>query len=147
MRLKNTLANIELTTSQLEQFISENKNLITDEDKENLHSLLSNINSISFNLDKLINEESDNIKQSIQNFNNSMDKIPSISKNLDEVLNDLSNIVENVNSGKGTVSRLINEEALYDNVNGLVLDARCLLSDVKENPAKYLRAWFEAKKK
>ena len=76
-----------------------------------------------------------------------MDKIPSISKNLDEVLNDLSNIVENVNSGKGTVSRLINEEALYDNVNGLVLDARSLLSDVKENPAKYLRAWFEAKKK
>ena len=76
-----------------------------------------------------------------------MDKIPSISKNLDEVLNDLSNIVENVNSGEGTVSRLINEEALYDNVNGLILDARSLLSDVKENPAKYLRAWFEAKKK
>ena len=147
VQIKNTLANIELTTSQLEQFISENKNLITDEDKENLHSLLSNINSISFNLDKLINEESDNIKQSIQKFNNSMDKIPSISKKLDEVLNDLSNIVENVNSGKGTVSRLINEEALYDNVNGLVLDARSLLSDVKENPAKYLRAWFEAKKK
>ena len=147
VQIKNTLANIELTTSQLEQFISENKNLITDEDKENLHSLLSNINSISFNLDKLINEESDNIKQSIQKFNNSMDKIPSISKNLDEVLNDLSNIVENINSGEGTVSRLINEEALYDNVNGLILDARSLLSDVKENPAKYLRAWFEAKKK
>lgn len=147
VQIKNTLANIELTTSQLEQFISENKNLITDEDKENLHSLLSNINSISFNLDKLINEESDNIKQSIQKFNNSMDKIPSISKNLDEVLDDLNDIVENINSGNGTVSRLINEEALYDNVNGLVLDARSLLSDVKENPAKYLRAWFEAKKK
>ena len=146
-QIKNTLANIELTTSQLEQFISENKNIITDKDKENLHSLLSNINSISFNLDRLINEESDNIKQSIQKFNNSMDKIPSISKNLDEVLNDLSDIVENINSGQGTVSRLINEEALYDNVNGLVLDARSLLSDVKENPAKYLRAWFEAKKK
>ena len=45
------------------------------------------------------------------------------------------------------ISKLINEKDLYENVNGLVLDARSLLGDVKQNPAKYLRAWFEAKKK
>ena len=56
-------------------------------------------------------------------------------------------IVSNINSGEGTLSKLINREELYDNVNGLVLDARSLLDDVKNNPAKYLRAWFEAKKK
>jgi hypothetical protein len=42
---------------------------------------------------------------------------------------------------------MLNDDELYKNVNGLVLDARLLLEDVKENPTKYLRAWFEAKKK
>ena len=146
-QMKNTLINIESTAVQLEQFISENKNLISDDDRNNLHALLANINSISFNLDKLINEESGNIKESIQKFNIFMDKVPSISGNLDEVLLDLSDIIKNINSGEGSLSKLVNEKELYNNVNGLVLDARSLLGDVKENPAKYLRAWFEAKKK
>ena len=42
---------------------------------------------------------------------------------------------------------MLNDDELYKNVNGLVLDERLLLEDVKENPTKYLRAWFEAKKK
>ena len=76
-----------------------------------------------------------------------MDKVPSISENLDQVLIDVGDIVEDINSGDGTLSKIINEKDLYENVNGLILDARSLLDDVKENPAKYLRAWFEAKKK
>ena len=76
-----------------------------------------------------------------------MDKVPSISENLDQVLIDVGDIVKDINSGDGTLSKIINEKDLYENVNGLILDARSLLDDVKENPAKYLRAWFEAKKK
>jgi len=146
-QMKNTLINIESTASQLEQFIAQNKDLITSNDRDNLHALLLNINSISFNLDKLINEESGNIKESIQKFNVFMDKVPGISGNLDQALIDLSDIIENINTGDGSISKLINEKDLYENVNGLVLDARSLLGDVKQNPAKYLRAWFEAKKK
>ena len=146
-QIKSTLANIELTAIQIEEFIAENKNIISENDKENLHALLSNINSISLNLDKLINEESENIKKSIEKFNIFMDKVPSISENLDQVLIDVGDIVEDINSGDGTLSKIINEKDLYENVNGLILDARSLLDDVKKNPAKYLRAWFEAKKK
>ena len=146
-QIQNTLTNIESTASQLEQFIDVNKNLIGEEDKENLHQLLSNINTITFNLNKLINEESGNIKNSIQSFNNFMVKVPGISSNIDKMLADVSEVVENINSGNGTLSKIINQNELYDNVNGLVVDARSLLDDVKKNPAKYLRAWFEAKKK
>ena len=95
----------------------------------------------------LTDEESNNIKQSIQNFNVFMEKVPSISTEIDAMLSDVSSIVDNINSGEGTLAKLINREDLYDNINGLVLDARSLLDDVKQNPAKYLRAWFEAKKK
>ena len=146
-QIVNTISNIESTSSQIEEFISVNKDFITEEDKNNLHELLSNINSISFSLNKIINDESDNLKKSVESFNEFMTKVPSMSEEVDVLISDLSEIIKNINSGDGSLSKLLNRADLYDNVNGLVLDARSLLNDVKENPAKYLRAWFEAKKK
>ena len=95
-------------------------------------------NSISFNLDKLIKEKNENVKDSIDNFNILMERMPSIAKELDEVILMINDIIKNINSGNGTLSKLINQEELYNNVNGLVVDARSLLNDVKKNPAKYL---------
>ena len=146
-QIVNTISNIESTSSQIEEFISINKDLITDKDKDNLHELLSNINSISFNLNEIVNDESENLKKSVQSFNEFMIKVPSMSEEVDVLISDLSEIIKNINSGDGSLSKLLNRAELYDNINGLVLDARSLLGDVKENPAKYLRAWFEAKKK
>ncbi len=146
-QIVNTISNIESTSSQIEEFISINKDLITDKDKDNLHELLSNINSISFSLNEIINDESENLKKSVQSFNEFMTKVPSMSEEVDILISDLSEIIKNINSGDGSLSKLLNRADLYDNINGLVLDARSLLGDVKENPAKYLRAWFEAKKK
>ena len=76
-----------------------------------------------------------------------MEKMPSISNEIDQILVDVNSVVKNLNSGEGSLSKLLNNDELYDNINGLVLDARSLLDDVKNNPTKYLRAWFEAKKK
>ena len=146
-QIKNTLTNIESTASQLQEFMNANKNLISENDKDNLHQLLSNINTITFNLNNLINDESSNIKNSIQSFNNFMETVPGISNSIDAMLVDVGAVVKNINSEDGSLSKIINQNELYDNVNGLVLDARSLLDDVKNNPAKYLRAWFEAKKK
>ena len=118
-QIKNTISDIESTANQLEEFISINKNIITDEDKNNLHELLSNINSISLNLSTLIGDESENLKKSIDNFNIFMEKVPNMSIEIDATLSDLSQIIANINSGKGSLSKLINREELYDNVNGL----------------------------
>ncbi len=61
--------------------------------------------------------------------------------------------LENINQGEGTLSKLINEEKLYDdvlkfvdNANLLIVDAKDLIGDVKENPKKWLKAYFAAKR-
>ena len=145
-QIKNTISNIESTSIALEEFIASNVDFITVEDKENLHSLLININKVSEELSVIIEAESENIKKSIISFNNAMKNLPQISNDLDESLSSIKTIVQNIETGSGTVSKLINSDEIYENVNGLVSDARVLLSDVKENPTKYLKAWFEAKK-
>ncbi len=146
-QIVNTISNIESATEQLEEFISLNKDIISNEDKQSLSNIISNIDNISGNLNNLLDGEKNKLSNSIDNFNSFMEKMPSISSEIDEILIDVNSVVKNLNSGEGSLTKLLNNDELYDNINGLVLDARSILDDVKNNPAKYLRAWFEAKKK
>jgi len=146
-QIVNTISNIESATEQLEQFISLNKDIISNDDKQSLSNIISNIDDISENLNNLLDGEKNKLSNSIDNFNLFMEKMPSISSEIDGILIDVNSVVKNLNSGEGSLSKLLNNDELYDNINGLVLDARSILDDVKNNPAKYLRAWFEAKKK
>lgn len=146
-QIKNTVSNIEKTSDLVEQFISSNKDIIDDKDKENLQGLLANINSISSDLDKIIKDESDNLKKSVEEFNIFMNKLPEISSQLQEASSSIVNIMNNINSGSGTISKLINQDEIYNNFNGLISDSRLLIEDIKNNPTKYLKAYFQAKKK
>ena len=146
-QIVNTISNIESATKQLEEFITLNKNIISNDDKQSLSNIISNIDDISNNLNNLLDGEKNKLSNSIDNFNLFMEKMPSISTEIDEILLDVNGIVKNLNNGNGSLSKLLNNDELYNNINGLVLDARLILDDVKNNPTKYLRAWFEAKKK
>ena len=146
-QIKNTVSNIEKTSDLVEQFISSNKDIINDIDKENLQGLLANINSISSDLDEIIKDESDNLKKSVEEFNIFMNKLPEMSSQLQEVSSSIVNIINNINSGSGTISKLINQDEIYNNFNGLISDSRLLIEDIKNNPTKYLKAYFQAKKK
>ena len=146
-QIKNTISSIESSSIMLEQFITENKNFIDEKDKDNLHELLENINSISADLEFILKDEAENLKKSISNFNSFMDKAPDISERIDEISILITSIFNNINNGSGSLSKIINQDELYNNVNGLITDARSLLDDVKNNPTKYLKAYFNAKKK
>ncbi len=146
-QIKNTVSNIEKTSDLVEQFISSNKDIIDDKDKKNLQGLLANINSISSDLDKIIKDESDNLKKSVEEFNIFMNKLPEMSSQLQEASSSIVNIMNNINSGSGTISKLINQDEIYNNFNGLISDGRLLIEDIKNNPTKYLKAYFQAKKK
>ena len=147
IQIKNTISNIESSSKSLQQFIEINKDVINDKDKENLGSLLANINLITGDLEYVLHEETENIKQSVQNFNQFMNTVPEISKEINDISIMIKDIINNVNSGSGSLSKIINEDELYNNLNGLIVDARSIVDDVKNNPTKYLKAYFNAKKK
>jgi len=145
-QVKNTINNIESASNQIDSFITKNLDFITDEDKEHLHSLLLNIDTASLYLSELLNEESKNIKESIQNFNLTMKKIPLLSEDLNTAILDLKDIIQKINNNQGTLGKIINDDSLYGNVNNLILDANLLINDINNNPTRWLRAYFAAKR-
>ena len=140
-------------TKDLELFISSNQDIITAEDKDNLHLILSNVNKVSASLELLINEQSDNISIAIENISDFTVDLPEISSKISTLSAKIENMVDNINNGEGTLSKLIDDDQLYteitnlvSNTNGLITEARSFTKDVQDNPKKYIRAYFAAKR-
>ena len=143
----NKLAN------DLELFISTNKDIITDEDKENLHLILSNINRVSGSLQLLIEQQSDNISTAIENISDFTVDLPEISAKIGTLSSKIEEMIDGINSGGGTLAKLIDDDLLYTeitnlvlNTNGLITEAKAFTKDVQDNPKKYIRAYFSAKR-
>ena len=55
-------------------------------------------------------------------------------------------LLSDINSGEGSLGKIVKDEALFENANLLILEARSVVKDFKDNPSKYLKAYFKAKK-
>lgn len=115
-------------------------------------------------VDGLVNDQSSkisgimsNFESITANFKNNNAKINSIMNNLDKVSDDvakanftqtiaeankaiieLQSVLNKVNSGNGTLSQLINDEKMYNNLNNAAENLDKLMIDLKANPKRYV---------
>ena len=152
-QIMNSIANIEIVIEDLKEFINSNKDIIKQEDKDNLHVILSNFTGVAEKLKTIIDNQEENIEIAMENIAAFTLDLPELSNKINNLSEKLTETIENINKGEGTLSKLINEEKLYDdvlkfvdNANLLIVDAKDLIGDVKENPKKWLKAYFAAKR-
>lgn len=124
-----------------------------EEIKESINVLTSAIKAI--NNSSIIIEETLTAKSS--QINNTLDNFEKISSNLSEVsyelnsfgLSDLlsnlevsvdgiSSVVNKLDSNNSTIGKLINEDEVYNNLNSSIESLNNLITDIKENPKKYI---------
>jgi phospholipid/cholesterol/gamma-HCH transport system substrate-binding protein len=60
------------------------------------------------------------------------------SAKLKDALAQLDAVLTEMQSGKGTVSKLLKDPALYNNLNNLSAETRSLIQAIRTNPKKYL---------
>jgi phospholipid/cholesterol/gamma-HCH transport system substrate-binding protein len=108
-----------------------------------------------------------NLESISSNFKNNNSKINNIINNFEKVSDDVAKanfaqtiteankavadlqaIVSKVNSGTGTLSQLINDEKMYNNLNNAAENLDKLMIDLKANPKRYVSfSVFGGKKK
>ena len=89
-----------------------------------------------------IEDFSDDLEIATKGFNS----FASSANSLDSSMKILQNLVDELNQGKGTLGKLLKDESLYENMNEVVDNAKELINDVKENPTKYVKAYWKARK-
>lgn len=137
--LKETFMHLEKTFANLQNATSNIDTLVVEES--------SRISMILINLDSLttaLNRNKDNISTIIENFRVISDslaksEIPGTFARANKVLDDMQAILNKVNSGKGTIGMLINDDSLYVELNRSASALDSLINDIKQNPKKYVR--------
>ena len=67
-------------------------------------------------------------------------------KNLSETLAKVDKIMEDVQSGKGTLGKMMKDEALYSHLNKTTKELELLLQDLRLNPTRYVNVSVFGKK-
>jgi phospholipid/cholesterol/gamma-HCH transport system substrate-binding protein len=139
--IAQTLQNLEATSKKVDNIVGTeavrldaimaNAESISD----NLKNYNKQITSILNNLDKVTTEVAQtNFKQTVDNAS--------------KAIADLQTTIHKINSGKGSIGLLLNDEGLYNNLKNSSVSLDKLLIDVKENPKKYVHfSVFGGKKK
>ncbi len=129
--IPNTIKNIENATKTIDTTI--------EASADKIRGVLANVYSISANL----RESNEKIKSIIDNLNVVTDSLAkaNITETImlvNKTMTKTSDILQKINSGQGTIGKLINDDKLYQEL--ILTDARLnlLIMDIQENPQRYI---------
>ena len=127
---------------QTQEEIKESINVLT--------SAIKAINSSSIIIEKTLTDKNAQINNTIDNFEKISSNLSEVSgelnsfglsnllSNLEVSVDGISSIVNKLDSDKSTIGKLINEDEVYNNLNSSIESLNLLISDIKENPKKYV---------
>ncbi len=144
--LNKSFESIKKAIESLEQTAYKLDDLVASE-KAKISSILTKLNSLATMLD---NDKS-KISNIINNFSSISDslsksELKSAIANADKTLKELSITMTQINSGKGTIGKLMKNDSLYNHLNESSADLDKLLIDLKANPGRYIHVSVFGKK-
>ena len=130
--LRESLANLNETIIEFKSAATQVNGLLAD-NKSKIGSTMANIDKAAANFSKMSDSLSKaNIGQTV--------------KNLEKTLASVDKIMSGLQSGKGTMGKLLKDDALYTNFNKTSKELELLLQDVRLNPTRYVNVSLFGKK-
>lgn len=122
--LRKAIADMQETMTQFNQ-ASHSLNGILATNKSKIDGTLTNMEAASENFAQITDSLNKvNLAQTVRKLENSLASV-------DQILGD-------VQSGKGTLGKLMKDEAMYNNLNDASKELKELLADFKNNPKRYV---------
>lgn len=137
--IKRSIENFEKTSLRLDTLVN------TQQSK--LSNIFSKVESITINLAN----NNDKITKTLANFESISDSLAKSNlkttiNNANKALGDFSQILNKINTGKGTMGLLVNNDSLYNKLDKSAKDLDLLMIDLKENPSRYVHFSIFGKK-
>ncbi|MGO4904070.1 MlaD family protein [Flavobacterium sp. W20_MBD1_R3] len=130
---------LKLTVDELgktiEQFhkLSLNVNNLLETNKTQINGVVSNFSTISRNFSKI----SDSLNKA---------DLGKTARNLNATLSRVDGIMSGLESGKGSMGKLLNDEAFYQNIKNSTKELELLLQDIRLYPTRYVNISIFGKK-
>ena len=131
-KLKSAIASLEVTMAEFSQ-TSKSINGILAENKSKLNTTLSNFEKTSGNLNAM---------------SSSLEKadLGATVKKLEATLTSVNGMMANLEQGKGSMGKLLSDDAMYNNLTKTSKELELLLQDLRLNPTRYVNVSVFGKK-
>ena len=131
--LRKSVSDFNLTIGELKETSSMIKTIVQS-NKSSVDVTISNVSKISNDLSKISSSlNNGSLDSTLTNFKKSSE--------------DLSIILKDMNRGEGTISKLITNDSLFNNLNNASKSIDLLLEDIRLNPKRYIHFSVFGKKK
>lgn len=155
---------IQKTTGSLAATLEQIDELLREGGKENIARSLSSVSAATEELNRVIAASGDDLEQSIHSFRNLMgnldtlsagrqeqieatlnhleqtsERMSALSADLGGVAAELNEMMQHINSGEGSVGKLIYDPSLYENLDSLAVGLNNLIRRLEEDPGHFLR--------
>ena len=130
--LKNSIAELNKTLSEF-SVASKNINEMIADNKSKINSTMTNFDKTAANFSKM----SDSLAKA---------NLGQTVKNLEKTLANVDKIMTNIEQGKGTMGKLMKDDAMYNNFTNTSKELELLLQDVRLNPTRYVNVSVFGKK-
>ncbi len=138
-QLTNNLNNMVLSNNKNIAGFSSNLNTITQglaDNNENISQLIKNLTNITNSINKADIGES--TASTMTEAKNALTQLNTTLESTESTMKKLDNVLEKVDTGDGSLAKLLNDQLLYDNLEFTSRNLGLLLQDLRLNPKRYV---------
>ncbi len=147
--LQATMANMRTTTNLVNKQLRQNgkvddilknvNNLTASIDEEQIKSILGNTNSFTGKMSKVDFEGiSNNTEQTMADAKAAIAKLTETMNKAEGTINSLNTLLEKINSGQGSLGKIVHDDALYDEIKQAAKSTNILMTDLQQRPQRYI---------
>lgn len=108
--------------------------------QSDIKGIISNANAFSIKMNNLeLDKTLEKANKAIDSTPELMDKLQGTLAEADKAAQELSSLMAKVNSGEGTLGKLMNQDDLYNNLEKAVKNMDLLMEDIRLHPERYRR--------
>jgi len=123
------------STSRATQRIAE----ILDGKQTEIDLAIESGSSMLAQLDTLATDSRPRVDSLIVTLEKNIQELETMRIELEGASTGLNQIIEKINNGEGTLGKMVNDPALYDNLDELTKELNELVKEINENPGRFLR--------
>ncbi|MGX7666572.1 MlaD family protein [Flavobacterium pedocola] len=157
-KLDKVLQNADALISNLNDVLDANTKSNLKKTVAELNKTMTSFSSVSANLDKVMIENKEKIGSVVTNLDKTTGNFAKISddlekaqlgktvENLEKTLANVNKLMADMESGKGTMGKLMKDEAMYNNLSKASKEMELLLEDLRLHPTRYINVSLFGKK-
>jgi phospholipid/cholesterol/gamma-HCH transport system substrate-binding protein len=147
-KLESAITNADKVFVNVNDVFNDENKLAISDNLTNLKSLSQSLIKTSDNLNKIINGEI--LNKSLENIESTTAKLSKISSsisdsdiesilnNINETVNSFNLLINKINNGNGSISKLLEDDSIFKNLDKATSELEVLINDIKTNPSRYI---------